>query len=588
MDKQFYQEQKNKLKTDLKHSLILLAFILTIIVCPNVAVAQVSLVPANHSVYEWLHHQRVIGNAPSYNHETLPLSRGKLVSILKKIEIENLGHFDTRHLTAYLNELAVERLKEQSSETLIQGENASIGALVMNKTKYFLSDVDEKHLYAHGDSVSNAAVDIWWGEGYINSSSANASQTKGGYNFLGIRSYGSFYGKVGYHVDYQNVTALGGNKTLQRHPVWQNTWSMKRGQTSTIYGQVFGSFQMGKLRLDIGRGMINYGPGVSTIILSREAPDFDWVRLSWKSKYVDYDYMHGTLQSFGNGITTVDSTLAGTTQAFKTRLRVARWLVMRRLTLKPAHWMALSYSQTSIYSNRGIDISHLNPFLPVDIAEINNQDLDNPSIYLDLIVRPFKSVELFGSIGASDLNKKSDIFKKTGNRSSDFVGVLAHAAGINISLKTGTDFKVEYTQLDPYFYTHKFLFNTYENFDKSLGAQFGPNADQWYFSLRQWLPRRSWVQAGLKHVRHGFNIIDADGNVSFDVGGDLFEPQQPGGDKVLFLKGDLHKYNDFELMAQMEPLRAFRINMVYNKRLINQGKQLQNNDYVEVSISIGY
>lgn len=554
------------------------------------AFSQASLVPANHQVYEFLHHQRVMGNAPNFEYESIPISRGRIEKHLNGILEDStirLSKIDKQQLNAYLREFSVGNLKKQSSRTLLQGRKTGLKNTLVDKADLFLGQ-EEFHIYTHVDSISNANVDIWWGQGFIKNTDKrqNNLSAKGGYNFLGLRTYGSLYGKIGYHLDYQNVSSLSGEQNLTAHPVWGDTWHIKTKKTSTFYAQAFASANFGKLSFDIGRGMLQYGVGHDPMIASREAPDFDWLRLTWKSKYVNYDYIHGLLQSFGTQI----SDLSVGNQTFKHRLRIERWFVMRRLTLKPTNWIQLAYSQTTIYSDRGVDFSHLNPILPAEVAELNNQDLDNPSLYLDLVVRPLKSIELFGTISADDINKKSDIFRKTGNRSSED-GVFAYNAGINFSYRTGTDISIQYSQLDPFYYTHRFRFNTYENLGKSIGSQLSPNSDEARYSLRQWLPRRSWVMASFKQVRQGFNIInDSDPSAPVlleDVGGDLFEPQT-SGDIVRFLAGDVNKWQELSLSGHLEPSRTIRLNFIFSKVMSKQGLRVSNGDYIEFGISLGY
>ena len=54
-----------------------LTFILVIglILTVQNGLSQASLVPVYHQVYDWMHYQRVRGNAPVYNYEALPLTR---------------------------------------------------------------------------------------------------------------------------------------------------------------------------------------------------------------------------------------------------------------------------------------------------------------------------------------------------------------------------------------------------------------------------------------------------------------------------------------------------------------------------------
>ncbi|RNC83807.1 MAG: hypothetical protein ED557_08525 [Balneola sp.] len=555
-------------------------FLFTIILS-STSRAQISLVPANHPVYEWLHHQRVLGNAPSYNYEVLPLSRGEISTILSDIEEGELGYFDRKQYVAYSKEFDLDYQIENSPNDLLKTDDRSVSTILKKKVSHYLSD-EESHLFSYNDSISNVVLDAWWGYGNIVNESGGVT-TQGIHDFKGFRGYGSLYNLIGLHLEYQNFTELGSERAVQYHPVFGDTFFILQGKSSGSYTQSFASLAYGKLRFDIGRGSLKYGLGVDqSLILSRQAPDFDWMRLNWNSKYLKVSYMHGSIQSLG----TENETITVNDEDFLSRVTTPRWIVLRRFELLPFSWISMIYTQTVIYSNRSLDFSHLNPLYLVDVAEENNQDRDNPGINFEGIIRPFKSVELYAGLGMDDINKVSDVFKKTGNRSSEDA-VLSYQAGISTSYKTGTSVNLEYFRIEPYYYTHIFRFNTYENFNQSLGHDLGPNSDQAMIKIRQWLPKRAWVELALKRIRKGLNVVDENGVLVQDVGGDIFEPQG-GGDVVRFLSGDVHHINEIEVKAQFEPVRAFIINFEFNKSDISKGLQLSDRDYFSVGIQIGY
>ncbi len=546
--------------------------------------AQVSLVPANHPVYEWLHHQRVLGNAPNYNYEVAPISRNDISNLLSDIESNDLGYFDRKLLTAYKKEFSLEYQIRNSHNDLLRITDGSLSSIVKEKASHFLSD-EESQLFSYSDSISNVLLDAWWGYGSIVNTSQGVT-TNGLHDFKGFRTYGSLYNLLGFHLEYQNFSELGSERAIQYHPVFGQTFFvLGLRKSSGSYTQSFASLAYSKLRFDIGRGIIKYGLGVDqTLILSKQAPDFDWMRLNWHSRYLRYSYMHGSIQSLG----TQTETLSVNGESFLTRITTPRWIVLRRFELMPFSWISMIYTQTVIYSNRSLDLGHLNPIYPIDVAEENNQDRDNSALNFEGIIRPFKAIELYAGLGIDDINKLTDVFKKTGNRSSEDA-VLYYQAGINTSFKTGTSVNVEYFRFDPYYYTHFLRFNTFENFNQSLGHDLGPNSDQALIKIRQWLPKRSWVELTLKRIRKGMNIVDENGELITDVGGDLFEPQLGSdGDVVRFLSGDVHHINEVEVKAQFEPVRSFTINMAFNKSEITKGLQLSDRDYFSVGIQIGY
>ena len=117
--------------------LLILSWVILIPI--QVLFAQVSLVPAQHQVYEWLHYQRVLGNAPDYNYESLPLSRGKLTELIELIPEDQLSGFDRKLRSAYLRELSPDSLAKTTTRTLLQGSKGSFGASLSDKAKLFAS-----------------------------------------------------------------------------------------------------------------------------------------------------------------------------------------------------------------------------------------------------------------------------------------------------------------------------------------------------------------------------------------------------------------------------------------------------------------
>lgn len=100
---------------------LLLIFVVSIIFSTGLK-SQVSLVPASHQVYEWLHLQRVKGNITNYSYEALPLTRKQINGFLQQVENSgNLNGIDSRLLKWYKQEFSVDQLEIDAKETYLQG-----------------------------------------------------------------------------------------------------------------------------------------------------------------------------------------------------------------------------------------------------------------------------------------------------------------------------------------------------------------------------------------------------------------------------------------------------------------------------------
>ncbi|MGB0346847.1 MAG: hypothetical protein ACPGGA_05130 [Balneolaceae bacterium] len=219
----------------------------------------------------------------------------------------------------------------------------------------------------------------------------------------------------------------------------------------------------------------------------------------------------------------------------------------------------------------------MNPLLPLKFGEFETLDRDNPIWFAEGTLRPISNLELYATVGIDDLLNFSDIIKPTGKRKSEDA-VVSYQAGFNYSLPTSTLINAEFIRFDPYFYTHWQLFNTYDELRSPLGASIGPNSRQYFISIRQWLPWRSYLDISFSQVKKGFNEVDENGTLINDVGGDIFEGQLTrDGDTVRLFAGDVHEWNEIRIQYEIEPIRGIRLFGTLNKRIVNQGLQL--NDY---------
>lgn len=68
--------------------------------------SQASLVPSYHPVYEWLYLQRVKGNLPSYDYESLPLTRSTINKYLQTLasDAQYISGKERRTLDSFIQE----------------------------------------------------------------------------------------------------------------------------------------------------------------------------------------------------------------------------------------------------------------------------------------------------------------------------------------------------------------------------------------------------------------------------------------------------------------------------------------------------
>ncbi|MEO9884462.1 MAG: hypothetical protein ABJR05_10140 [Balneola sp.] len=543
--------------------------------------SQVSLVPATHSVYDWLSYQRASGLILDYNHEDLPINRGKIVDFLKKIE-ENrieLSLSDKATLDAYQQEFDPEFLIKSVENGLFTSDSN-----VKERLKYFFTSKDEPHLFAIYDSISNTngAFDIQFGRAEINAWE-NGEWRWARYKYKGVRLYTTVQGNYGAHIEVDNVSSLGDDRLLLVDPKWGTAQKLLKDKATSSYSyETMATIEGKYLSADIGRGSLKIGPGASSsLILNIDAPNFNWLRLKLDSKFIDYTAIHGSLYA-----EPYETTVQYGDISARSRVSPNRFISLHRISLRPAKRVKLSFTEYIIYSNTDMDIGKLNPISPLIFTELDGGDKNNLLISGDLVINPIDRVEVYGSVLVDDLVSWKFLFKDTG----DFDNDVAYNYGTNISLPYSILFSTGFTRIQPFVYTHWQQLNTVEQRKIGLGHEAGPNSETLEFSVKKWLPYRSRVSLSFKKVKKGFNPIDANGNVSENVGGDINlgsdGPFQPG--YTMFENADVNTWNQLEMEFQIEPWRGVILNARLIDRKMTQGARLSNFRYIDLRVRLGF
>jgi len=535
---------------------------------PSAAGAQVSLVPSNHPVYAWLRRQRVQGTLTFFAYEDMPLSRGRIQEALRALEPwrDRLGRIDRDLLDAYRREFLLE--VDRPTRTLLDA-----GPAIWFEDR-------EPHLFAYVGDAGNAVGDLFGGIGWMSVEDSflevEGQEARAGVPFLGGRLYGTLYDHVGFHLESSDAGTIGAPEVLRYDPLWGKSEDvLSQNEGASLDAQAMISVQHGVLSLHLARANARFGSSPdAAVLMSRNPPHYDWVRLNVEFDRFRYTFLHGSL----TGPVREDSIpeLPGETS----RVSIARWFALHRFQVQPWDWLQLGLYEMVTYSNRGVDLAYINPLYPIRGAELDGGDRDNGFLGLDATVRPFPGVELYGELLIDDLDARR--LGSAGDKDSQF----AVQGGVVVSAPTGTDLYLDYARVDPKVYTHRFRLNAFENREFTVGHPIGPNADQIAVGLRQWLPWRGWVRGRVARVRKGLNVLDEDGNVIFDAGGDVTFSSGP--ERGEFLAGDLQRWIDLEFEAQLEPTRGIQLRLGYRHRSVREGTRTPDPRILEARLTIGF
>ena len=178
-----------------------------------------------------------------------------------------------------------------------------------------------------------------------------------------------------------------------------------------------------------------------------------------------------------------------------------------------------------------------------------------PVSFLNLIITA--SVVLFILLIYRQLDKNNRSLEKV-RRYADMVrGKLSGFVEEKTAEIKDLSIELEYSLVRPYVYSHKNPKNTVTAYGVILGHEIGPNADQIHslisYNINEWLT----LNAGYQKIRSGENIVDVNGNLIRNVGGDVFVPFRNGIDseEVAFLDGIRINSHRLLLSSRLEPIR---------------------------------
>lgn len=520
------------------------------------APTQASVVPATHSVYDWLQQQRVFGRLPTYEDEERPMSRGTILGHLRTLERDSarLSGTDRGLLREFLNEFDFARLEANGLFRKALVENPPDGVVDGIRTRR------DPYVYAGhlGDPTISAALWIrkGWGEGWSGGAGSND------YAFLwakGARAFVNSTSGLGFHAELDN--AFANSAFVYRLDPRLSVYAafLQDSTNPPTAFETWVSYQRPKLFIMMGKGAAAFGPAVTDPVLLRVgAPSLGQLRITVGPPVLHLTFMHGQL----DGDLQTDTAWVNGQRAIATS-PVPRWVALTRVTWNPSPKITATLHQMTVYSRRGIDFEYLNPLLPSLFGGLEKGSADNGFVGLDLIGRPIAGTELKWSALIDDAAGYN--FKPFGTGWAK----IALNVGAEQRLPYDVRLGVSYTRVDAYVYTNTLGTDAWQIRGVPMGAEIGPNADEVAFRLTRWFPWRTRLMLGTRHVRKGLNPLNASGNQAKDVGGNILSTLDTYG--PFLLGSDLQSYRRDELELDSEPLRGFHMTARMNSIVVIGG-----------------
>jgi hypothetical protein len=587
------ESQKNILKCTLITGLLFLAI-------TNSLMAQASLVPAHHPVYDWLYHQRVAGYLPGYNYERLPLTRGEIIRHLHRInDLDVLRGTQSVTLHTYLREFDPAMLHPDTGHQahIVDDTLSWPGGSIRERRQGLWTD-EEKHLILFRSDDGYLFADVGLGMRTF------AVHSEGSLTYRPVsilkhaRVAGNFKGWGGIHGQVSIASPIGDDAVYAYDGFYSHNWiSQQKFARGNPQGQTLVNFEGSAsvrfgntVGLAIGRGNLKVGTGVhDNVAFSRNAYPLDWIRLDIGNRWVQYQMIHGAM----GWPFTIRVTNDSDDRMVVTRNSPQRFVVMHSYTFHPFPWMAWGLYEMTNYSNRGMETAYLNPINIISFAERDLWDQDNGWGGAWGVLRPLRGLELYTELLIDDLSGHRDlIFKKRHPETSRF----GRRYGVQWVVVPNLRLFGDYERIDPFLYTHPYTMNAHTNGFIGLGSQLAPNSDRLSTGARWMGARRTWIELTGGLVRQGRDIFDEDGNLIFYAGGDVnigrrqfvFDESLTYDESYLFLDGELHRWAEVQVDASWEPMRGVILSGRMNQRWLITGSQLGNRTVLWIDFDIGF
>lgn len=250
-----------------------------------------------------------------------------------------------------------------------------------------------------------------------------------------------------------------------------------------------------KDHLSWGNSYNQYGSN----IFSGRTPSFAHIKLVLKPvRWFEFNYIHGWLVS-----EVVDSSRSYWDGDTYREVFHDKYIAANMFTFIPVKHLNLSFGNSIVYSDIGVQAAYLVPFLfykSVDhtLNSTANNTGQNSQMFLDISSRNLKHLHLFLTLFVDEFSIKRISEKEEHN-------FISYKGGFRLSNWPVKDlmFAAEYTYTLPATYQHYISTTTFESNNFNLGHYMRDNSDDLYLSLRYKPLRGLSIDLHYNLARHG-------------------------------------------------------------------------------------
>lgn len=518
----------------------------------SVIFAQIENVQLNHPVYTFLKEMYVKGVVDYIKEDDPVISRFEVINLLKEIKSKSskLSETETKFADKYLSEFSDELNSENATQLFNPDENlfSELPEMFSQKVKY---------LYGYKNNDANIYLE-WLGHFYHGQRFSPTPTNNANLYDIGFRMRGTVFNKLGYNLTVIKGGVSGNHKiaeTIEPKLLSNYKW-VEAIENIGNYGFNYGYLKYYTsptegmdLSVQLGREDITFGYGYgSKLILSGENPTLDFIKFNFDYGVIHFTSLHAS--TVGNFSTDINQ-------------RYTKYFALNRLKLSFKKLFDIGIGETMIYSGRGIELGYLSPLAFYKFIEMDLQDRDNGTLWMDFQTNFLKKVQFQATFFLDEniLSNLQDLDRYT-NKTAYQLNAFWYSP-FNID---DVSLIVEYTKIRPYVYTHRNPQNTYTAFGANLGHRIGPNSDEIMFRANYNLNERIRMSGEYRFSRSGKNLYDENGNLIKNVGGDIFlsHPDLVENTTAKFLDGERINTSHLILGFRIEPIRDFYFDIWYN------------------------
>lgn len=497
-------------------------------------------------IYLFLDRMATAGFLPGFLNDTRPCSRDKIagqLAILNEKRNE-LSGIDRTILDEYVADYRLELAPDERHFQIPDQENAFLFFSSFDNVKSGLGDIfryrdnrEKQHLFVY----ENASDVIWidWDE-MLRVESKNGRYrpiTQDAIRFSAQIGDNFFFYFDGYRYVQFNVNSYTELTSEYKGGFVQEpkeeTISLQGFDYSNAYIQIAGRYG----QFELGTEPLFWGNSPNSLILSDNVAPFPF--FGWKKDFrrARFSFFHGSLmpREFERDTTTLE------------KIYAKKYLVGHRWDLAITKKLNFSFSELYIYGNRDMELMYLVPPVLLWPTQHNLMDRDNATMALEFEYFPRRGSKLYGTLFLDEFTTTQIFNNYWANKQGIQLGF--HYAPV----KMPADFRIEFTAVHPWTYTHKYFYNSYTHNGVNLGFYAGPNSQLWFFENQWWPGKRLFVKIQYRRLKHGIEPLAEEDPDYYPIGSDS---NQNYNDRNLdddhntrWLMGEIETANEYQALV---------------------------------------